>query len=189
MKKRFFAVSILLCAIIMLFSAVTPVTANSKGVSCEEKIRQTRFLNMLNHNFVYNEDFENVDVIVNNSVLSIISSLNEKPEFVEESIVCSYVKNMYGIDITDTSNLNAEFPKKQGYIYVIPRGYTVYKHKMVSCVQNEDGTYLVTTKITVNPHDGVKQVLKAVSLFVKNNNSSFGYNIVYSDIFNNTTNA
>lgn len=184
MKKRLFALSVLLCAIIMLFSAITPVTANSKGISSEEKIRQTRFLNMLNHNFVYNEDFNNVDTIVNNSVLSIINSLDDKPEFVEESTVRNYVKNMYGIDVTDTSNLNTEFPKKQGYIYVIPRGYTVYKHKMVSCVQNEDGTYLVTTKITVDPHDGGKQVLKAVSLFVKNSNSSFSYNIVYSDILN-----
>lgn len=189
MKKRFFAVSLLLCMIIMLTSVITPVTANSKGTSKEEKVRNTRFLNMLNHNFVYNEDFDDVEKIVNNSVLAIVSQQKSKPEYVEENIVCGFVKDMYGIEKIDTSLLNTKFPQKQGYIFVIPKGYTVYKHKIISVTLNEDGTYLVTTQISVDTHDCNTETLKAVTLFAKNENSSFGYNIVYSDILEDGNNV
>ena len=46
---------------------------------------------------------------------------------------------------------------------------------------NEDGSYTVITSVEINSHDGGETV-KAKTLFIKNSDSDFGYNIVSSDI-------
>ena len=60
---------------------------------------------------------------------------------------------MYGIEIDDMSQLNAEFPQIDGYLYIIPRGYTTYSHSILSVEQNEDGSYTVVSNVTVKGHD------------------------------------
>ena len=64
----------------------------------------------------------------------------------------------------------------------IPKGFTSYEHKDADVRMNEDGTFFVTTLVTVTTHDGEQYEAKAVSLFVENEASAFGYNIVSSDI-------
>lgn len=147
----------------------------------KEKVLEARFLNMLNHSFAYDEELASVEDLVNCAVTALCVTESTDDSFIEESRVEDYLYNMYGVEVENLSSVNADFPKKDGYVYVIPRGYTVYKHTIGSVRLNEDGSYTVTTSVTLDSHDG-KEEGKAVTLFVKNSNSQFGFNIISSDI-------
>ena len=167
-------------------SLFTPVVTTGSQVSAAapsdavDKATETRFLNMLNHNFVYDDDFDDIDTIVNNSVLALLDLRDsENEDYIKQIYVKDFVNNMYGIEIADMGNLNAEFPQIEGYIYIIPRGYTDYSHKIISAKQNPDGSYTVVSEVAVKNHDGAGKTEKAESLFIKNENSAFGYNMIY----------
>ena len=147
----------------------------------KEKVLEARFLNMLNHSFAYDEELASVEDLVNCAVTALCVTESTDDSFIEESKVEDYLYNMYGVEVENLSSVNDDFPKKDGYVYVIPRGYTVYKHSIESVRLNEDGSYTVTTSVTLDSHDG-KEEGKAVTLFVKNSNSQFGFNIISSDI-------
>lgn len=166
---------------------VAAVSVQLPSANDSSEILKARFLNMLNHNFVYGEDFKYIDEMINLSTIALLDSAEEEnPEFIKEDVVFSYISDMFGVEVADASGLNAEYPKKEGYIYIIPRGYTVYTHKNADVVRNEDGSYTVTTDVTVSGHDTEDETVKAVSLFVKNENSGFGFNLISSKIVENT---
>ena len=155
-------------------------TASTNNVDME-KVLETRFLNMLNHSFAYDEELASVEDLVNCAVVALCASGSTDGSFIEESRVEDYLYNMYGVEVENLSSVNENFPKKEGYVYIIPRGYTVYKHTIDSVRLNEDGTYTVTTNVVLDSHDGCEEG-KAVTLFVKNSYSQFGYNITSYDI-------
>ena len=184
----------LILALIMLasFSVISANPAEIDGIASaenatvsenfdKEKVLEARFLNMLNHSFAYDEELASVEDLVNCAVTALCVTESTDDSFIEESRVEDYLYNMYGVEVENLSSVNADFPKKDGYVYVIPRGYTVYKHTIDSVRLNEDGSYTVTTSVTLDSHDGKKEG-KAVTLFVKNSNSQFGFNIISSDI-------
>lgn len=147
------------------------------------KVLETRFLNMLNHNFVYNESFHSVETIVNDSMPALLSfKESEDSEYIKECYVADYIYNMYGIEISDFSEINTEFEQKEGYVFILPKGYEVLTHRILGITENEDGTFKVKTEATINTHDGVELVEICESLLVRNPQSQFGFNIVYSDI-------
>lgn len=187
--KKVIALLLSVVTIALCSSLMTPVVA--EGADASESVTvsavETRFRNMLNHNFVYNSDFENADTVVNNSILAILNLRDsEDQDYIAEDYVKNFVKDMYGVEIIDMSNLNSEFPHKDGYLYIVPRGYTTYTHKIVSVNQNDDGSYTVVSDITVKNHDSDAESQKAVSLFVKNDSSAFGYNMIYCNIIENS---
>lgn len=192
MKLRYVISLILALAMLASFSVISANPADmkdysspDKAVSSEsadkEKVLEARFLNMLNHSFAYGEELASAEDLVNCAVTALVVACGTDDSFIEESRVKDYLYNMYGVEVEDLSSLNADFPKKDGYVYIIPRGYTVYKHTIESVRLNEDGSYTVTTNVTLDSHDG-EQEGKAVTLFVKNSNSQFGFNIISSDI-------
>lgn len=193
MKK---VLSLILCLVMLTVcsSLIAPVITEGSQVSAatadeiQVDVNEARFLNMLNHNFVYNTDFDNADTIVNNASLALLDlrdSANE--DYIKDTYVKGFVKDMYGIEITDMSSLNAEYPQLDGYLYIIPRGYTSYSHTIVSVEQNEDGSYTVVSDVSVSNHDTAAKTQKAVSLFVENDESAFGYNMIYCNIVANST--
>ncbi len=193
MKK---VLSLILCLVMLAVcsSLIAPVITEGSQVSAatadeiQVNVNEARFLNMLNHNFVYNTDFDNADTIVNNASLALLDlrdSANE--DYIKDTYVKGFVKDMYGIEIADMSSLNAEYPQLDGYLYIIPRGYTSYSHTIVSVEQNEDGSYTVVSDVSVSDHDAASKTQKAVSLFVENDESAFGYNMIYCNIVANST--
>lgn len=193
MKK---VLSLILCLVMLTIcsSLIAPVITEGSQVSAatadeiQVNVNEARFLNMLNHNFVYNTDFDNADTIVNNASLALLDlrdSANE--DYIKDTYVKGFVKDMYGIEIADMSSLNAEYPQLDGYLYIIPRGYTSYSHTIVSVEQNEDGSYTVVSDVSVSDHDAASKTQKAVSLFVENDESAFGYNMIYCNIVANST--
>ncbi len=187
----------LLLAVVMVSvcsSLIAPAAAKAqvvKAVAAEEistDVNAARFLNMLNHNFVYNAAFDSADEVVNNSVLALLHLRDaDNEDFISETYVKGFVKDMYGIDIVDMSELNAEFPHMDGYVYIIPRGFTSYNHEIVSVSENEDGSFTVITDVTIGDHDSEAKSERAVSLFVENKESAFGYSLIYSNIIENGT--
>ncbi len=165
-----------------------PVVAQQEVVEYNpEKALETRFESILNRNFSYNEEIADIDVLVNNSILALLDKRDTLDEsFIAEDIVANFVYDMYGIEIVDFSELNADMPKKQGYVYIVPRGYSVYSHDVTDIIENEDGTFTVTSRVIIDEHDSEETEFTATTLFVKNESSTFGYNIIYSNIIENT---
>lgn len=198
MKTKYLIPLILALAMLASFSviAVNPDAADSnistnKAVTetvDSAKVLEARFLNMLNHSFAYGEELASVDDLVNCSVTALYVMGGAVGSFIEESRVEDYLYNMYGVEVENLSSVNADFPKKDGYVYIIPRGYTVYRHTVASVRLNEDGSYTVTTDVTIDSHDS-REEGKAVTLFVKNSNSQFGFNIISSEIISDAFEA
>lgn len=202
MKKT--AIAIYLLAAVICITAVLFSTPVNKGITVapeteenvinlsdkssayiRNKTIEKRFLNMLNHSFVYDEDIEDVEEIVNCSVAALLDMRDsEDDSFISESVVSDFVFNMYGVEIDDFSLINSELPQKEGYVYILPRGYSVYSHELVSVSVNEDGSYTVKTKVTVDSHDCDAESFACTTLFVANPQSQFGYNIISSSILN-----
>lgn len=192
-KKITVAVSLLLCVVMLSLVNISasPVSEPQEIPASEniitvansnttQKVLQARFLNMLNHNFVYNNDFHDDQILVNNSVLALLD-LSENG-YVAENYVSDYIFNMYGIKINDFSAFNTEFEKIDGYVCVVPRGYTEYKHSILTVTDNLDGSYTVVTEVEIILDDGTVETENATTIFLKAEDSSFGFNIVYSEI-------
>ena len=163
-------------------SNFTVATAKETEIDKNE-VLETRFLNMLNHSYVYGDDFDSLENIVNNSVVALLDFRDiENPDYIPESVVYGYLYDMFGLEITDFSGLNSDFPQKEGYVYILPRGYAEYEHKAVSLTQCEDGTYLFEASVNIKTHDGTEENSTCETRFVPNSASSFGFNIVTSEI-------
>jgi hypothetical protein len=195
--KKMLLTTLALAAIVVIlacsnFSAVSPVNlveaeedskvitvANSENAD-ENKVLESRFLNMLNHNFVYNEAFETTDGVVNNSVIALLEFAEDG--YIAENYVSDYILNMYGIEGIDYSQINPEFDYIEGYVFVLPMGYSSYNHEIKSVTLNEDGSYTVKTLVEISSHDSGAYFEECESLFVKNEASQFGFSIIYSDL-------
>ena len=187
--KKYITVALSVIILILSFSAFSLSAADidsveNNSVSFDEtQVLKSRFLNILNHNFVYNEDIEDIESVVNCSMPALLDMReNEDDSFILENIVSAYIYDMYGAVVDDYSAINSEFPQKQGYVYIIPRGFSVYSHEMISVFENEDGSFTVKTKVYIDAHDDEIEISECTTLFVKNENSTFGFNIIRSDI-------
>ena len=195
--KKMLLTTLALAAIVVIlacsnFSAVSPVNlseteedskvitdANSENAD-ENQVLESRFLNMLNHNFVYNEAFEATEGVVNNSVIALLEFAEDG--YIAENYVSDYILNMYGIEGIDYSQINPEFDYIEGYVFVLPMGYSSYNHEIKSVTLNEDGSYTVKTLVEISSHDSGAYFEECESLFVKNEASQFGFSIIYSDL-------
>ncbi len=185
MKKAFIVSVFVLCVAVILSSVLfSPATATKVvaeteilAVSDEEELN---LLGMLNKNYVYGLDFDYADNIVECSFNALKENIGADG-FIENGYVVDFVNDMYGIEIVDLSNFNAEYGKKDGAVFA-DLGFTEYKHSNIKTKLNEDGTVTATTDIAVTSLDGDTDTYKCTTLFVKNENSKFGYNIVTSEI-------
>lgn len=189
MKKKFIISLCITLAISCLSVVIIPknqvVSAQeTKTVSVDEsKVLETRFLNMLNHNFVYNDAFFTAQDIVNCSMPALLELRDTNDEnFIAQNYVSDYVYDMYGIEDIDYAVINTQFEQKTDFVYIIPRGFTVFKHTILSVTENEDGSFTVKTKVIADAHDSEETTDICTSLIVPNENSRFGYNIISSVI-------
>jgi hypothetical protein len=167
---------------------VVTVSKNDKGSADASKILETRFLNMLNHSFVYNGTFDSVEEMVNASMPALLNYRDSADDsYIAENYVADYLLNMYGVEVEDFSQINTELGYKEGYVYIIPKGFTNYSHKIVSVAANEDGSFTVTSKISISSHDSGDITETCTSLFVPNADSAFGFSIIYSNIGSKAT--
>ena len=57
---------------------------------------------------------------------------------------------------------------KEGYLYVLPRGYSLYSHEIVNVTDNLDGSYTVVTNVEISLDDGTVINDTASTVFLKN---------------------
>ena len=186
MKKGILSITALAVVLLISFTSLTVnpaanATEKKPAVTVsEEKALGARFLNMLNHNFVYNDAFERVYEMTACSEVALLDKAEDG--YIKQSLIAGYLYNMYGVENTDFAAVTKDFPQRENYVYVIPRGFSVYKHSAPVITENEDGSYTVVTDVEISSHDSDAETAKATTLFVKNENSAFGFNIISSDI-------
>ena len=197
MKKRFLNCLATILVLLLSFSVLS-VRPSAKGSEAPVKSAsydanealKARFLNMLNHNFAYDTAFESAEDLVNCAVLARLNLRDDKDDsYIAENYIKDYLLDMYGIEIDDFSVFNTDFPHKDGFVYIVPRGFSVFSHSNAAITENEDGTYMVTTDVTVIGHDSDEEKGKAVTMFVKSSDSKFGFCILSSNIYFDTDNA
>lgn len=186
MKKGILSITALAVVLLISFTSLTVkpaanATEKKPAVTVsEERVLGARFLNMLNHNFVYNNEFESVYEMTACSEVALLDKVEDG--YIKQSLIAGYLYNMYGVENTDFAAVTKDFPQRENYVYVIPRGFSVYKHSAPVITENEDGSYTVVTDVEISSHDSDVETAKATTLFVKNENSAFGFNIISSDI-------
>ncbi|MBR6533577.1 MAG: hypothetical protein IKT44_04045 [Clostridia bacterium] len=197
-KNVIFSLLLTVCVIVLSFACVktdgvsvndskkqnTEVITVSKNENQNEALN-TRFENMLNHNFVYNNDFYDDSTLANNSVLALLDLSEDS--YIGETYLKDYVFNMYGKIYNDFTFLGET--EKEGFVYILPRGYNIYTHQIVTVVNNADGSYTVLSEVEISYEDGSLEVLNCETVFLENADSAFGYNIMYSDILENISNG
>ena len=186
MKKGILSITALAVVLLISFTSLTVkpaanATEKKPAVTVsEEKALGACFLNMLNHNFVYNDAFESVYEMTACSEVALLDKADDG--YIKQSLIAGYLYNMYGVENADFAAVTKDFPQRENYVYVIPRGFSVYKHSAPVITENEDGSYTVVTDVEISSHDSDAETAKATTLFVKNENSAFGFNIISSDI-------
>ena len=186
MKKGILSITALAVVLLISFTSLTvkpAATATEKKPAVtvsEEKVLGALFLNMLNHSFVYNGAFESVYEMTACSEVALLDKAEDG--YIKQSLIAAYLYNMYGVENADFAAVTKDFPQRENYVYVIPRGFSVYKHSAPVITENEDGSYTVVTDVEISAHDSDTETAKATTLFVKNENSAFGFNIISSNI-------
>lgn len=185
--KRFIFLSLFLIGCLCMNGFILPHNAQALPESPAvlapadaSKVKEAKILNLLNLNNIFGEDFTDNETLVNAAAINLRSYATEQG-FIENSIVTAYIKDIYDIDIEINDTINVNMPKKQGYVYLIPRGYTAYSHEIISVTDN--GDYItVTSFVSVDSHDNQTIIGTATTNLAKNESASFGYNIISSDI-------
>ena len=176
MKNKIF---VLVMIFVLIFSCNFPVATAVTETETPQNTEYTRIENMLNHNRLYDNDFNDINTVVDNSILALM--YKAEGEFIREALVSAFVYNMYDLDIKDyEANPNA--PQKNDYIFIIPRGYDEISHQIMSVTKS--GTLnCVISEITIKTHDGETTTKICETVLLENENSAFGYNIISSNIY------
>ena len=183
--------TIVILAICLLTSTVLSVNASAISKKAPVKAAQTaeiggrqiaRFENMLNHNYLFEDEFSSDRDVIEKSIISLNSYVDDNNE-IDKSVVLGFIKNMYGLSVDENSAVYSFAPAGAGKFAVIACGYSQVKHSNISAVF-EEGRYVVSSDMTVSPHDGDAYTVKVKTIFVENKESSFGYNIVGAYISN-----
>lgn len=197
-KNMIFSLVLVFCVVVLAFACVktdSPVVKNteiqkgevltiSQSTGTADKVLESRFLNMLNHNFVYDEAFYDDAALVNDSMLALLDRADGS--FLDQVVLSDYIFNMYGKKYNGFDFLGEDLPEKSGYVYIVPKGYSTYEHKIVSVTDNNDGSFTVITNIEILGADNTVENAKCETVFLQSEESAFGYNIIYSDIIDVT---
>jgi len=196
--KRFLVACLVLLMVPFMFSATynlnngdplnnteSNLVSSTTDVKIDENaIISARLLHMLNMNYCYNGEFKSDAKIIEGAQLTLLNySINDEQygRIISKSLVLNFIKDFYGVSVDQTAGEYKNFPAPDGFFAIYPRGYTVYKHSIVSIADDADN-YTVVSAVTIYAHDGEALDALVSSKFVKNSASSFGFNLVSSEI-------
>ena len=105
MKKGILSIAALSVVLLISFTSLSvkpAATATEKTPAAavsQEKVLGARFLNMLNHNFVYNDAFDSVYEMTACSEVAVLDKAENG--YISESVISGYLYNMYGVENAD----------------------------------------------------------------------------------------
>lgn len=180
MKKLTLIAAVLACCVFLNgFICVAPVSESNAHVN-NNLVVTARLENLLNQNTVYDDDFYSNQNLVNAATI-VLKGYADEDGFIKNEIVSAYIKDMYDINIDLTKGINPDLPQKEGYVLLVPRGYSVYSHKITN-IENIGNQLIVTSFVRISTHDGQEFNKQAETIFIENENSIFGYSILNSQL-------
>lgn len=181
---------VVLCALIIVFTTgifslsaqtVTPAEQEFNIAQPDKLLVMTnRFENILNSNFAFGDELSSVSELLLASQLSLLSKAQEG--VLDNGEIITFLKDMYGIDPSLYADEGKEVISPDGVTEILPRGFSLYTHKITGFHSNEDGTFTVYSDVEVENHDGEKEIKEAVSRFVPAPQSRFGYHLISCEL-------
>jgi hypothetical protein len=176
-KRNIFISALIVVLIILSSFTCLAVSGEQKAVSGGyEATKISRFKNMLDHNHLYGNDFDDMHTVINNSCLALLSA--REGNYISTDVLFPFIDNMYGIPVYCDETLNADFPRKDGAVYIVPRGFVQYEHTVTSI--EEDGATVTVNSVARNVDSG--EEIPCVSVFIKSDESAFGYNLIVCNL-------
>lgn len=187
MAKRIFSFLVVLAIMFVLPASVpvqsvvpaAPAVEVSVNNASVNGILKARFENMLNHNYIYDDDFASDLIMIENSILALLDKSEDGQ--IDQGLVLGFIAGMYGRQVDPSVAVYDFLPADDGKFAILARGYDAYNHNIIS-VEEIDGGYKVISDVTVYPCDGFEYLATCESVFVPNEGSSFGYNLISSVI-------
>ncbi len=186
--KRILAIVIVLALCLAVNGFISPTTATSTSAAeaaDPQKVLAARIENMLNNSNVFGEEFVSNEALVNKSAV-MLREYADEDGFIPEDIVIAYVKDMYGISLVITPDINAGMPQKEGCVYLIPKGYSVYTHRVISVEETTD-CITVISEVSADYHDASGDTATAKTILVRNASAGYGFNILNSELTYHST--
>ena len=180
MKRRaltLFLVGLLSISLIGSISAAYDEKMHEDPVSSLVEIpfeeETAAFTKMLNLNYLYNEAFVSDADLIEGVMLSLLPEADEGRLL--KTRVADYMLDFYGI-VMNESAYDQTYVSGE-HFYYIPKGFNRSVHTVIS-IDFDGEYYTVVSDVIFNSHDAIEEPVKATSVFVKNENSTFGYNLL-----------
>ncbi len=187
MKKQILCLVMVLTVLLVLPASVPASVANAAvksakintSASTPNKVLAARFENMLNHNYLYGSDFESDRFMIEDSILALLDQ-SENGQ-ISQDLVLGFIAGMYGRQVNPAAAVYDFLPADEGMFAILPRGYDAYSHTVTS-IEEIDGGYKVISSVVVSPCGGFDYTTTCESLFVLNQGSAFGYNLIAAEL-------
>ena len=154
------------------------VTTVETEISPEEQ-----FLNMLNLNFCYGDTFKSPEQIAVSSAISLRDYAVDIPGYgidVCKILTEGFIKSFYGKDV-DLTNVKTEFAP-EGFIALPCYEVGTQNHSIISITETSGGEFEVVSSVTFIYGGYDTETYTAVSHFVKNTDSEYGFNLLDCDL-------
>lgn len=143
----------------------------------------TRFVKMLNINYCYGESFGDMQKVVDASAITLRDYSADVLGYglcVNDILVEGFAESFYGVNVEFDSRARRLSP--EGYIAIPEVELATQYHELVSFTENE-GVFEVITNVTFYYGGDDVETSVAVSHFVRNCDSEFGFNLLSCNIF------
>lgn len=177
MKRNIFISVLILSLIILSGFTCLAVSGEEKTVEIGyDAAKVSRFENMLDHNYLYGNDFDDMHTVINNSCLALLSA--REGNYISTDVLFPFIDNMYGIPVYCDESLNSVFPRKEGAVFIVPRGFVQYEHSVTQIV--DEGATVTVNSVARDVDSG--EEIPCVSVFIKSDESAFGYNLIVCNL-------
>ena len=177
MKRNIFISALIIVLIILSSFTCLSVSGEEKTAHVEyDAAKISRFENMLDHNYLYGNDFDDMHTVINNSCLALLSA--REGNYISTDLLFPFIDNMYGIPVYCDESLNSDFPRKEGAVYIVPRGFVQYEHSVTQIV--DEGATVTVNSVAKDVDSG--EEIPCVSVFIKSDESAFGYNLIVCNL-------
>lgn len=131
------------------------------------------FTTMLNKNFLYNEAFVSDADLIEGTMLSIMDEAVEGRLL--KNRVAEFMLDFYGVTMNENA-YDANYIAGE-YFYYIPKGFNKAEH-VITSIDYDGECYTVCSTANFSAHDAQEEPIKVTSTFIKNENSTFGFNLL-----------